>query len=117
MIVTANRFQMSKLLGEGISRKHPMPDHMRGMNNQHRRKNFTPSDDALIRQQPVTGIGLKRLALILRTNQEAIRQRATELGVSLIIGDDDEPADTRTISSTNGFIDPLLERLKQVHGK
>jgi hypothetical protein len=82
-----------------------------------KRRNFTASDDALIRQQPVTGFGIRRLAQILRTNQEAIRQRATELGVSLIIGDDDEPADTRTISSTNGFIDPLLERLKQVHGK
>ena len=91
---------------------------MRGMNNQHRRKNFTPSDDALIRQQPVTGIGLKRLAEILRTNQEAIRQRATELGVSLVIADDGDGAiDTRTLRSTKGFIDPLLERLKDVHGK
>jgi hypothetical protein len=95
-----------------------MPDHTRGMNNQHRRKNFTPSDDALIRQQPVTGIGLKRLALILRTNQEAIRQRATELGVSLVIGDESDVAiDTRTLRCTNGFVDPLLERLKDVHGK
>ena len=118
MIVTANRFQMSKLLGEGISRKHPMPDHMRGMNNQHRRKNFTPSDDALIRQQPVAGIGLKRLAVILHTNQEAIRQRATELGVSLVIGDERDGAiDKRTLRCTNGFVDPLLERLKDVHGK
>ena len=44
-----------------------MREHVRGMNNQRRRTNFTPSDDALIRQQPVTGIGLKRLASILRT--------------------------------------------------
>ena len=51
------------------------------MNNQHRRTNFTPSDDALIRQQPVTGIGLKRLATILRTNREALVRRAEELGV------------------------------------
>jgi len=91
---------------------------MRGMNNQHRRKNFTSSDDALIRQQPVTGIGLKRLAAILHTNQEALRQRATELGVSLVIGDESDGAiDTRTLRSTNGFIDPLLQRLKDVHRK
>jgi hypothetical protein len=95
-----------------------MPDHMRGLNNQHRRKNFTPSDDALIRQQPVTGIGLKRLALILRTNQDTIRQRATELGVSLVVSDESDGAiDTRTLRCSNGFIDPLLERLKDVHGK
>jgi hypothetical protein len=95
-----------------------MPDNMRGMKNQHRRKNFTLSDDALIRQQPVTGIGLRRLALILRTNQEAIRQRATELGVSLVIGAESDGAiDTRTLRCTDGFVDPLLERLKDVHGK
>jgi 3-deoxy-D-manno-octulosonate 8-phosphate phosphatase KdsC-like HAD superfamily phosphatase len=95
-----------------------MPDNMRGMNNQHRRKNFTLSDDALIRQQPVTGIGLKRLALILRTNQDTIRQRATELGVSLVVSDESDGAiDTRTLRCSNGFIDPLLERLKDVHGK
>jgi hypothetical protein len=88
------------------------------MNNQHRRKNFTSSDDALIRQQPVTGIGLKRLAAILHTNQEALRQRATELGVSLVIGDESDGAiDTRTLRSTDGFIDPLLQRLKDVHRK
>jgi 3-deoxy-D-manno-octulosonate 8-phosphate phosphatase KdsC-like HAD superfamily phosphatase len=87
---------------------------MRAMNNRHRRKNFTLSDDALIRQQPVTGTGLRRLALILRTNQEAIRQRATELGVSLVIGAE---SDTRTLRCTDGFVDPLLERLKDVHGK
>ena len=94
-----------------------MPDHMRGINNQHRRKNFTPSEDALIRQQPVAGIGLKRLAVILHTNQEAIRQRATELGVSLVIGDDGAAIDTRSLRCTDGFIDPLLKRLKDVHGK
>jgi hypothetical protein len=94
-----------------------MPDHMRGVNNDHRRKNFTPSDDVLIRQQPVTGIGIKRLAAILRTNQAALRERATELGVSLIIGDENDGAiDTRTLRCSNGFVDPLLERLKNVHG-
>jgi hypothetical protein len=91
---------------------------MQGMNNAHRRKNFTPSDDALIRQQPLTGIGLKRLADILRTNQEAIRHRATELGVSLIFGlESDGAIDTRTLRCTDGFVDPLLERLKNVYGK
>jgi hypothetical protein len=83
-----------------------------------RRKNFTPSDDALIRQQPLTGIGLRRLALILRTNQETIRHRATELGVSLVISDESDGAiGTRTLRCTNGFIDPLLKKLKDVHGK
>jgi hypothetical protein len=81
------------------------------MNNQHRRTNFTLSDDALIRQQPVTGIGLNRLATILRTNREALMRRAEELGVSLVTGDD-HAVDTRT----NGLVDPLLERLKQTHG-
>ena len=74
--------------------------------------NFTPSDDALIRQQPVTGIGLKRLATILRTNREALMHRADELGVSLAISND--PDHDQAID--NGFIDPLLERLKRVHG-
>jgi hypothetical protein len=67
---------------------------------------------------PLTGIGLRRLALILRTNQEAIRQRATEFGVSRVIGaESDRAIDTRTLGCTDGFVDPLLERLKDVHGK
>jgi hypothetical protein len=40
---------------------------MRGTNDDHGKKNFTTMDDALIRQQPVTGIGLRRLAQLLRT--------------------------------------------------
>ena len=93
-------------------------DPERGMNNAHRRKNFTPSDDLLIRQQPVTGIGLKRLAELLRTSQQALRQRATELNVSLVFGAESDGAlDTRTLRRTNGFIDPLLKRLKDIHGK
>jgi hypothetical protein len=93
-------------------------DPVRGMNNAHRRKNFTPSDDLLIRQQPVTGIGLKRLAELLRTSQQALRQRATELNVSLVFGAESDGAlDTRTLRRTNGFIDPLLKRLKDIHGK
>ena len=81
-------------------------------------RNFTPSDDVLIRQQPVTGISLKRLAEILRTNHAAVRQRATELGVSLVIGDESKGAiTTRTLRCSNEFVDPLLERLKDIHGK
>ena len=83
-----------------------------------RKKNFTTLDDALIRQQPVTAIGLKRLAQLLRTTEEAIRNRATELGVSLVIGEGDEAIDTRAIRCTDDeYVDPLLERLKDVYGK
>ena len=88
------------------------------MSNEHLRKNFTSSDDALIRQQPVTGISLKRLAAILHTNHAGLRQRATELGVSLVIGpENDRAIDTRTLRCSRGFVDPLLERLKDIHGK
>jgi hypothetical protein len=31
--------------------------------------------------------------------------------------DPDTPIDTRPFRRTNGLIDPLLERLKQVHGE
>ena len=51
-------------------------------------RNFTSSDDALILQQPFTGIGLKTLAKRIRTSQEMIIRRAGELGVSLAISDD-----------------------------
>jgi hypothetical protein len=88
------------------------------MNNQHRRTNFTPSDDALIRQQPITGMSLQILQTFLRTNREALMRRANELGVSLLISDESDGAvDTRTLRCTGRFVDPLLERLKQVHGK
>jgi len=91
---------------------------MRGTNDDHGKKNFTTMDDALIRQQPVTAIGLKRLAQLLRTTEEAIRNRATELGVSLVIGEGDEAIDTRAIRCTDDeYVDPLLERLKDVYGK
>ena len=50
---------------------------MRGMNNQHRRTNFTPSDDALIRQQPITGMSLQILQTFLRTNREALMRRTS----------------------------------------
>jgi len=81
------------------------------------KKKFKPSDDALIRQQPMTGVGISRLAQILRTNQDTIRNRATELGVSLVIGDDGSAIDTRRLRCTDGFVDPLLRKLKDVHGK
>ena len=91
---------------------------MRGIKKDHQRKIFTPADDELIRQQPVTGIGIRRLAQILRTNQPALRHRATELGVSLVVGTESEGAiDTRALRCTDGFVDPLLERLKYVHRK
>ena len=118
MVITATRLQMSDAIHVTTVLRNPLRGHMRGMNNDHRRKNFTPSDDVLIRQQPVTGIGLKRLAAILHTNQERLRDRATELGVPLAIGNEGDGAiDTRTLRCSNGFVDPLLERLKNVHGK
>ena len=88
------------------------------MNNQ--RRYFTKSDDALIRQQPITGMSLKILETFLHTNREALTRRADEIGVSLVINDDhdhDGAIDTRMLRCTDGFVDPLLERLKQVHGK
>jgi len=83
-----------------------------------KRKKFTSSDDLLIRQQPATGMSLKRLASILRTTQQAVRHRAKELGVSLVIGDArGGNIDTRMLRSTDGFVDPLLERLKNAREK
>jgi hypothetical protein len=87
------------------------------MNNKQHTRNFTPSDDALILEQPVTRIGLKILATMLRTSQERVMSRADELGVSLAISDDhDGTVDTRTRRRSDGLVDPLLERLKDVHG-
>ena len=84
-------------------------------NNQHSR-NFTPSDDALILQQPFSRIGVKLLATMLRTSQEVMR-RADELGVSLVINDDyDGAVDTRTRRRSDELVDPLLEQLERVHG-
>ena len=78
-------------------------------------RNFTRSDDALILEQPVTRIGLKTLATMLHTSHETLMRRADELGVSLAISHD-EAVDTRTLRCTDGLVDPLLERLKRVHG-
>jgi hypothetical protein len=82
-----------------------------------RKRIFTPSDDALIRQQPFTGMGLKTLETMLRTNREAScavpRNSAFR---SSSINDHDEAIDTRTLRCTDGPVDPLLQRLKQTHG-
>jgi hypothetical protein len=79
------------------------------------RKNFTPSDDALIQGQPVTGIGLKTLATMLHTSEETLMRRADQLGVSLAISDVHAGVvDTRALRRS--LVDPLLERLQQVHG-
>ena len=44
-------------------------------------------------------------------------RRADELGVSLVIGDyHDRAEDTRTLRRSDELVDPLLERLMQVHG-
>jgi len=73
------------------------------MNKQHRTRNFTPLDDAVILQQPVTGIGVNTLATMLRTSREMLICRAGQLGVSLDISDDhDEVADTQSVAEING---------------
>jgi hypothetical protein len=77
-------------------------------------RNFTPSDDALILQQPFSGIGLKTLAKMIRTSQEMLIRRAGELGVSLATNDDYDGA--RELRCSDKLVDPLLERLKQIHG-
>jgi hypothetical protein len=52
---------------------------------------------------------------MLHTSQERVMHRADELGVSLAISDDHDGAvDTQTLRL--GLIDPLLERLKRLHG-
>jgi hypothetical protein len=87
----------------------------RNMNTKQHTRNFTRSDDALILEQPVTRIGVKILARMLHTSQERVMHRADELGVSLAISDDHDGAvDTQTLRL--GLIDPLLERLKRLHG-
>jgi hypothetical protein len=81
------------------------------------KRNFTPSDDALILQQPATGISLKTLEKMLRTSRGTLLRRAAELGVSLAFDDaHDEPVDTRAVRRKDKLVDPLLERLTHVHG-
>jgi len=62
-----------------------------------RKRVFTPSDDALIREQPVTCLGLKTLETMLRTSRETPLRRADELGVSLAVSEHDEAVDTRVL--------------------
>ena len=55
---------------------------------------------------------------MLHTSQVTLVERAEELGVSLVIGDESDGAiDMRTLRCTDGFVDPLLQRLKDLHGK
>ena len=62
--------------------------------------------------------GVRQLLVYCRGKKRRSGQRATELGVSLVIGDEGGSAiGTRTLRCTNGFIDPLLKKLKDVHGK
>jgi DNA-binding Lrp family transcriptional regulator len=65
------------------------------MNNKQHTRNFTPSDDALILQQPFSRIGVKLLATMLRTSEERVLRRVDELGVSLVISDDHAGLSTR----------------------
>ena len=54
---------------------------------------------------------------MLRISRETLMRRAAELGVTLVINNDhDEAVDTRMLRCTDGLVDPLLERLKRVHG-
>jgi hypothetical protein len=80
------------------------------------RKNFTTSDDALILEQPGSRIGIDKLATMLHTSPGRVMRRADELGVSLVPRYHDEAIDTRAHRCTDGLVDPLLDRLKQVHG-
>jgi len=76
------------------------------MNNQRRRKNFTSSDDALIRQQPVTGVGLKRLAAMLHTNQDLASPWS--LGMRAMGPSTRECSALRMASSTRYFNDSRM---------
>jgi hypothetical protein len=91
-----------------------MRGHIRLMNKKNTKRIFTQSDDALIREQPIAGVDLKTLETMLGTSRGALLRRADELGVSL--DDHYEAVSTPAIRCTDGLVDPLLERLKQVHG-
>ena len=58
-------------------------------------RTFTLTEDALIREQPVTGISLKTLEKMVGISRETLLRRAHELGVSLIKDDHDQTIDTR----------------------
>ena len=85
--------------------------------DQHEQKKFHAIRRCVDLEQPVTRVGLKTLATMLHTSTETLMRRADELGVSLAIGDYlDGAEDTRTLRRSDGLVDPLLERLKQIHG-
>jgi len=55
---------------------------------------------------------------MIRTTPEMLIRRAGELGVSLDLSNDrDEAVDTRALRRSDKLVDPLLERLKQLHGE
>jgi hypothetical protein len=85
------------------------------MNN---KKTFTPSEDALIVDHSRRRTSIDLLATTLRTSRETVIRRAAELGVALNLDDDEcvEPVETRALRCNDGMGDPLLERLKRVHG-
>jgi len=62
----------------------------------------------------------KTLETMLRTSRDTLLRRADELGVLLLVSNDhdhDGAIDTRRLRRCDEFVDPLLERLKQVHGE
>jgi hypothetical protein len=97
-------------------RRHQQRSPLKAMGYMAHRKNFTPSDDARILEQPVSRIGIEKLATMLRTSPGRVMRRADELGVSLAPRYHDKAVDTRAHRCTDGLVDPLLKRLKQIHG-
>jgi hypothetical protein len=81
-----------------------------------KKRTFAPSEDALILEQPTRRTSIDLLATTLGTSRETIIRRAAELGAALIDDEHEEPVDTRALRCSDGLVDPLLERLKQVHG-
>jgi len=57
MVVTAHRLQINKVAHVAAVLGNLCEGMCGGLNNQLRMKEFHESDDALIRDQPVTGIG------------------------------------------------------------
>ena len=83
------------------------------MSNKHSKRNFTASDDDLIREQPTSGVSLTALQTMLRVSRERLMRRADELGVALVTSDDDDGDEAVDKAPRH---DPYLERLKLVHG-
>jgi hypothetical protein len=66
--------------------------------------------------QPVSRMGIEKLATTLRTSPGRVMRRADELGVSLVPRYHDEAVDTGAYRCTDGLVDPLLERLNTAIG-